>query len=319
VSWVPHFKSFDIYRLRFRWSLWFFYMSFRIIFHRLNLVVIGADCLDSNRPDRLLLLLQYLLGGKIFVFGASYRKNPGFLSRIVFRIIGSEKICLCSRDPESRRRLENVSGKKVHQVGDLAFLLQASVCTDPKINSFVSGGGSKKLIAVFPAVRGVFDFGHTLKQYLKVLNELQDEYRILVINHAGDKQTEMLCEAIYKGIEGEKLLIQDVDINEMRSYLASASFALSSLMHASVACLCLGIPPILVEYADKATGIFNEFECAEMLLNDPSGFPAKVAWLKANEAELRARISKNLPKMKEMSQLNFSYFNQFFSRELGKL
>lgn len=315
VHWLPAFDFPYDYSSKFRPKKWFFSLCYTLNIARLLLVrdfqlaVIGADSFGGNYYALLLFLIQAIKRNNIFVFGCSYREHPGWLSQYVFRHIPCNTLFVCSRDSLSERRFSHFTGKRSERVGDLAFLLEPRPLENPAVKVFLEKTKERPLLMVFPAVRGGFSFDYTMDQYLAAI-KCCPEYAVLIVEHAGPPETYELCEAISVRLKNPTMVYANVDAQELRSVIAHARFAISSLMHPAIACFSMGKACMFTAYSDKE-GVFDDFDARELIVRDPKEMVGKVKWLKLDHRRMEGMILRNLKAVQDLSNRNFEHFSNF--------
>lgn len=298
--------------------------------------VLGADIMDGHysTTDSLqkihLLFLAASLGLSSRVFGFSFNEQPADLVVAALRKL-PVKVDLLARDPVSHRRLESQLDRPIRLVADLAFLLQPDPAGESakSILSWINhqhaqgarviGVNANSLLA-----RGIFEdpfpIAVGLARSIVKLHEAHPELRFVMIPHdfRGAYNDTVLnrITAEIAGFGNEVLskkicsLPSSCSAAEIKAVCGELDFAITGRMHLAIACLGQGTPAICIGYQGKMEGLFEHFELQNMVISPRDAFNANgladmaIATL-ARTSELRAQISKHLPKVLSLAKLNF--------------
>lgn len=293
--------------------------------------VLGADVIDGRYDEgQALYYLRALdlaasagIPSRLLGFSFSEKPNPCVVER--FKSLAPQIVC-CSRDPVSRRRFEEFTGRSARQVADLAFLVTARAESPTALRALAwmrdeHAGGARILalngnVLTYPSTPGAIHAA-----YAEMINGLaaQDAtLRFVLVPHDfRGRESDHLChlEIVSRLDERAKprtlLLESPLHAWDAKAVAAASDLVVTGRMHFAIAGLGSGTPVIGIGYMGKFEGLLGYFGL-EALLVDPvaayeeHALPARVLEALPALPEYRERIAHRIAAIRELSRENFS-------------
>jgi polysaccharide pyruvyl transferase WcaK-like protein len=220
---------------------------------------------------------------------------------------------LCLRDPHSLARLPSEGSYNLLQTADVVFTMNA---VDPydRIRPWIRDQGDRKIVII--NVSGILARkGVRTTEYVQVAKHLvQRGCSLILLPHvirAGDDDL-AACAAVTAqfGTSPHLHLIEDLLTPRQVAWLARhASAVFTGRMHLSILSLNQGVPAVILSTQGKISGLMEMFDTPQLALQPKDGFASSaISALDQllDDSSIRERISERLPRMRELSALNFA-------------
>jgi len=303
-----------------------------------NFYLLGADLMDGHYSDYAtfkrvkLVEIAEKSGLKSTILGFSFNDNPTPVAVKIFKQL-PDRVKLCARDALSRERLEKKIGRAVTLVADVAFLLPPDE-ESPRVSDVSEWIESQKrddrivvgincnqqLIEKLPQ-----ETTETLvESYVNCLRSLSDKFErisFLLLPHdfrtlkdipSDDKLSRLILERLPSEIEAHARKIPaPSSAREIKAIVGKIDFVLTGRMHLAVAALGRGTPIFCVTRQGKFEGLCKHFELENVTIT-PREFVDKnsdnltkaLGQAIENRDALHQKIGHQLPKVKELAELN---------------
>lgn len=300
-----------------------------------RLIICGTDVLDGhhNLPRSLgRLAIADLVadsGVPVTIIGSSFSEEAAPAARHSLRLLRG-KVVMCPRDPISFDVVKPFLHEGVRLVADPAFLLPAvrAASVNEKITPWVeeqrrSGGVVLGFNANHFLAQGT-DGDAVVSAFSAVLLSLAQQYpelSICLIPHdvRGNPSDIDLAKAILERIQpvlGTRCVMvpEGLAAGEIKDVVSQLDVVFSGKMHLSIAALGSTIPVGCITYKDKKfLGLFTHFGIEDWLLPESAWRDEKILFdflkrLVAERITIKEKIIEELPRIKNLSENNFSDF-----------
>jgi len=255
---------------------------------RRRMFLIGADVLDGRYSvAQSVARLEFCrffasFGCEVTITGFSFNGVAPAPVCEAFRAL-PDSVRLCARDPVSRARIEQLLGRQVEQVADLAFLIHARR-EGPRASaalSWIAGqrGRGSSVYAFCPcrlavqSKHGSASDSESARADLVVEFFSEAAHRLrfedptaafVLLSHdvRGAHNDHALCMRISEqiGSRGTTLLVPpDATSAEIKGILADCDGLLTGRMHCGIAALGAGTPAAFLDYQGKVEGLLQLF------------------------------------------------------------
>ncbi len=298
---------------------------------------IGADVLDGfyTEKESLFLIkttaLLARMGLKTSIINFSFNLEPTYACAKALKRL-PKSVRFVARDVLSKKRLEGLIDRKVLLGADIALLLEPSKDLSylQQIDLWIKRQKEcgRLVIGVnisfnsFQKIQGI-NKERIVTAYLMILNSLfskLDNLSILFIPH--DSRTGMndliLAEGVYGNLPEKIKNYANVmkfpyGAADVKRICSSLDFVFSGRMHLAIACLSQGIPVMVVNYQDKAEGLYKYFDLVSLNV-DPKSILAhekiaeKIIDALSRKKIISEKINKNINNILTLAKNNFSNF-----------
>lgn len=296
----------------------------------------GADVLDGtyslDRSLQRLLFAEFAArsGKQVTITGFSMRESPPEAITRMFRRL-PPSIRLCARDPLSRRRVEAMIDRPVHQVADLAFLMQPALTSAAEIRFDADLAGwrsrGRRLVGFCPNLHSAPRAlpGEAAKAEwivdlcVRMIGQLRlrhPEVLPVLVPHdvRGNWHDARLCTAIAERCAtlGQQTVQAPDEISApaVKQLCARLEVLVSGRMHCGIAALGVGTPPVLFDYQGKVRGLLGLFglDTAVAVDLDPAAALARGVALACDamdhQTQRRQQIAQALPAVQALARGN---------------
>lgn len=296
--------------------------------------IIGADCVDGAYAPNLSLdlLLLYAAFQKAsiptYFTGFSYNQKPFWFINKAIKWLGLKNMPL--RDDISLARFQSKTGMIGKLVADAAFMLKPSsefeeyhyikkwVDTQHKHGNLVLAFNSHPMLKQYGSFDEITQDAHMMTHCLYTILKQNSQLSIMLLPHddrARVNDGTMLRE-IYNQLKDEfdeaKLtyLEKVPRASHLKAIAALMDGVISSRMHLAIAALGSGVPVMVADYQGKFEGLFNHFKLPHDYILPANKFCSShlITYMNQfifNISGLREIVSRNLPKVLELSANNF--------------
>ncbi|WP_428243551.1 polysaccharide pyruvyl transferase family protein [Gynuella sp.] len=306
------------------------------------LYVIGADVMDggygiANTANRLkLVAATKALGIGATITGFSFNNRcPKILIDLFKKLPDDTAICL--RDPESKKRFENLVKRQTTQVADLAFHMKPATEKIQASNTYKwlatrKHEQSRKLLGLNLCPHIADDnYSKQDPQSLANLVELyeqgaatflasQSQYDILLIPHdyrgmLSDLNLSLiLANRLQRQFGKDRVQVVDewVNADEIKAFAAEMDIVFTGRMHLAIASISMGTPVACFTYQNKFEGLFKLVDLDMTLLasvrqTSPNDFHNMLLNLATNAKDLQQKILVSREKLENLSSQNFAH------------
>ena len=293
-------------------------------------LVLGADVMDGKYglASSLIRLriadLSARIGVKTAILGFSWSKNPHINCVKKMKQISSN-ILLFARDRESFNRLNKLSLNNLTLTTDLAFLTKVNThLTDKNLENWVFLQKSENYILIglnlnhhtFPDDMDVAHVLSNVQEKLRALyKELKTAFLLLPHDDRGINNDWVLARKLLVCCEYENFPIylpESLD-NPQAVYHAcqQLDMVITGRMHLGILSITAGTPVIIIEYQDKAEGLFKRIGCDDYRIT-PIEFYGRnsvdrVADLVRQRESAKHKIVTILPALREESEKQLNW------------
>jgi polysaccharide pyruvyl transferase WcaK-like protein len=233
-------------------------------------------------------------------------------------------VALCARDPLSRERLVELTGRRSVDLGaDIAFLLRPTESSN--IAAALSWIDEQKAegrilvgVNINPQVLASrMHLDRLLESYARAMQALLSEgASFILIPH--DFRAEISDQSLSRqlldmGSRSLRLRVfmmpSPCTAAEVKAVCAKVDVALVGRMHCAIACLGQGVPVGAISYQGKFAGLFGYFGIDDLVVApDVSRLPSRLHRLSMaildRRQEIRQQILVNLPTVKDLARVN---------------
>jgi hypothetical protein len=246
-----------------------------------HVYLIGADVLDGAYSVRRSLqrlrfcALSSAAGARVTITGCSFRPDPQPAIVRALRALPRE-VRICARDPGSKRRLEDILGREVEAVADLAFLVApdpagvvARECLERLAEIRVSG---RRIVALCPnrsavglgsgtgsreerAMRCVDAFEQVARAVLRMAPDAA--FALMAHDSRGPFDDDALCDMLHARL-GDSVALRVASStrpSEIKAILSGCDALLTGRMHCGIAAIGAGTPAVFLDYQGKVEGL----------------------------------------------------------------
>jgi polysaccharide pyruvyl transferase WcaK-like protein len=280
--------------------------------------VVGADVMDgaysaAESSIRFgMLCIANALDTPNRVLGFSWNGVPPKSVRRTLNI-SQPRSLLCARDPHSFARLLGEGSYNLLQTADVVFTMNALESYD-RIKPWLSDQGHREIVII--NVSGILARkGVRATEYVEVARHLvQRGCSVIVLPHvirAGDDDL-AACRAMAAkfGPSPHLHLIENLLTPSQVAWVAvHASAVLTGRMHLSILSLNQGVPAAILSTQGKISGVMELFDTPQLMLEPEGEFSASAITALdqiLDDPSIRSRISEHLPRVRELSALNFA-------------
>lgn len=290
---------------------------------------LGADVIDgAYNPGSVRRRLQVLkdaaeLGSQCTVLGSSYNNAPEESTRHALRGL-PDTVTICGRDPLSHARFTSQLERPIRQTADVALLLEPAPLHPDVVDAVEWIGAQRaagqRVVAVnanyLHAMR-VPGLREAMSVFIDTL--LARDLSVVLLSHdsrTAEPDAKVLTDAVAK-LSPERQqrtrLFASPSPGAVKSMLGHVDLLVTGRMHAMILALDAHTPAFCFAYQDKFEGLMALLDLEEQgLLSSPAELaqsPALVAQRALvaleNVADLRARIARSLPALRQLSEANF--------------
>jgi len=297
------------------------YRFARVVKGAERLIGTGADMLDGGHPHASLARLSLfrlgvLAGIETVIQGFSWKADAP--RTVVVAIKGlSERAQVTPRDPVSTRRLQAAGVKRIVPASDAVFSFPAEEELYPELAAFVAAATAAETPVVLLNTSGLIARKTDLTtDYAKVIERLHaDGARIVFLPHVlrpwdDDLIVSRRMHEAY-GAEDDFLVDRRLTPAQIRRLAKSASFSITGRMHLAILSLSQETPAICLATHGKVEGLFEFFDLPQLVVEPEAGcgdlLTATAADILKRRSEISAQIASHLPRVRELSALNFPY------------
>lgn len=305
-----------------------------------DFLVPGADIMDgyysqiSPLVKLRLARLADAVGMQCSILGFSFNNAPHESSVALFKAL-NKNINVCLRDPYSKGRFEQYTGREVNLVADLAFLLKPSLSSS-KLSSkiewiekrkqegrIIIGINANRLLAQKLGKTTPLELATMFADIVEKLFHQRNDLAFVLIPHDYRADSTFpsdngLASLIHDKVSGNlqelcltfpEFKLRAPDIKYICKHL---DFVVTSRMHLAIACLGVCTPVLGIAYQNKFEGLYSYFEVEE-LVTCPENFSdascsTEQILEKVNKLDkFSEKIAHNLPKVQLLAENNFSF------------
>lgn len=297
--------------------------------------ILGADMLDGyyGVSHSLLLLRIADLAAQVkrpsTIVGASLSGNAAGEVRDFMKRMSSS-VRLCARDPVSKRRMDEVTGRETVLVADIAFLLDCNetgeavgavtlghwICEQRAAGAALIVGCNFNPVPLLKANRTEVDllasYSNALARLSKVCGPiavvmLPHDWRIPYSDATSLKKLSVLLDPAIP--RNSDLLEGDHRAAELKAIAAQCDLIITGRMHLGIAALGVGVPTLFIGYQDKYDGLCEHFGLVSALINwDEATDSMRLSKLLTETVAARLSIAhsvaERLPDIEKLSRLN---------------
>lgn len=293
--------------------------------------VLGADVIDGRYDEGQALYYLHALDlaasagvpSRLFGFSFSEEPNPRVVDR--FKSLAAEIVC-CARDPVSRRRFTDFTGREARQVADLAFQVAAKAASTSALHALEwirheKQGGARVVALNGNILTNPSDPDRIKIAYVELINELASKdssLRFVLVPHDfRGKESDHLCHSRILAELGEMakkrtfLLEPPLHAWDAKAVAAASDLVVTGRMHFAIAALGSGVPAIGIGYMGKFEGLLGYFDLKSLLITPQSAYndlmlPVKVLEALPQLSIYREQIAQHIGAVKNLSKENFS-------------
>lgn len=292
---------------------------------------IGADIIDGGYDEGKILKILSLMGHadkrgrNVGIFGSSISDQP---RPACMRMLGAmPKACFLARDPISRKRFKQLTGREPELVADIAFLLKPRLTTPGahRVQHWMRErkAAGNRILAVNAADRlaqaqngeSFRAFGSAFRGLLSqspdlVLLLFAHDYRPYPVGDA--TAVSNLHEILRTDFPDRVFRLEDTTHAwEIKALLAEADGLVTARMHAAIAALGGGVAPLCLVYKGKFEGLMQHFELDGLCIDTQSltrgaDFAGTLREYTQRLPALSAQVKQRLPAVLELSRRNFA-------------
>lgn len=302
-------------------------------FRRMKRVyVIGADCLDGHyHLGNSIRLIKgahtaACAGAKATIVGSSFKENAVPETVQAIREL-DDRVRLCARDPRTKKRIEEMTGKTPLLVTDVAFMLKPTTPTgqdSQEVDAWIAERKAQgRVLLGVNFNRQVFGSKPTPDQYHGLMDAYDGAIRRLL-----DEQPNVDVVYIphdYRGQDSDRdnaialarridrpdraiALIGTYRASEIKHFGAQMDLVLTGRMHLAVESLGAGTPVACVTYQDKFEGLFEHFRMEPIVLA-PEDATADSMYSMVSDAlsrrdALREKVRSEIDRIRALSRKN---------------
>lgn len=291
--------------------------------------LVGADCIDGvYNPGSISRRMQVLqehaeLGGNARILGSSFSLSPNPIAIDALKAL-DPSIVVCARDPVSRRRIQDATGRDVRQTADLAFFTGEDTdhANSASALAFIRDIRSLGFGVVGLNINFLVELKHPgfCEAHIKLVKELlENDIGILLVPHDSrgeESDADLLMRAtmdVPEPLKSRIMLLEEAPPAATRSVLGSLDMVITSRMHAAILAMSASTPAISFVYQNKFEGLYELVSMSEEgLLFDPAeliDYPDKTVGSIMSIIERRQSISKalanNLDRVIGLANANF--------------
>ena len=293
--------------------------------------VLGADVIDGRYDEGQALYYLHALdlaasaGVPSRLLGFSFSENPNLRVVDRFKSLAAEIVC-CARDPESRKRFTEFTGREAMQVADLAFQVTAKAESASALNALewirhVNQDGARVIALNANVLTNLSDPERVKIAYVELINELaakDSSLRFVLVPHDfRGKESDHLCHLrIIADLDDMAkkhtfLLEPPIHAWDAKAVAAASDLVVTGRMHFAIAALGSGVPAIGIGYMGKFEGLLDYFELKSLLITPRSAYndlllPAKVLEALPLLSTYREQITRYIGAVRSLSKENFS-------------
>lgn len=297
---------------------------------------LGADLLDGfyqvrSATRRLWLLhLAARLGKEATALGFSFNREPAPAVLRRFKRLPS-RVNIRVRDPLSAARFEDLVGRRVTLVADLAFLLEAEESSaTATIDAWIDRqhDQGRRVIGINAnALLGRREHdahdADIVPFYADGLEELamRDDIALLFLPHdyrtyddrPSDQQLVARLQRALTYRVGEQLATRShlvtytLTARELRQVAGRCDAVVTGRMHLAIAALSQAVPTVTLAYQGKVEGLYRYFGLDGLVVEPdaaPSTLRDALEWALGEPDQLRREIERHLPEVRELAAAN---------------
>lgn len=296
-----------------------------------HVVVLGTDVIDGNydvnRPLFYLKLCNLTLAANVpaRVVSFSFSENP---EPAVTKAIhtADERLRFISRDPVSRDRFEQYTGRSADLSADLAFQLLPSEESESyqACAKWVNQRRSLGHIPIglnfnaFTFVRSYEDSITSCKEFIKRMLTENPSIDIVMIPHdfRTDHSDLIVLQDVYEALDDpfrEKIYLVKGPLHswDIKGLAGLLDLVVTGRMHLAIASLGQLVPPVCIAYLGKFQGLMQHFGITGLLVEPQEAYDQEKLLYAVRSAihsrhELRATLERCLPDVKDRSARNVS-------------
>ncbi|MGK2958006.1 MAG: polysaccharide pyruvyl transferase family protein [Acidimicrobiales bacterium] len=294
-----------------------------------HFTVIGADVLDGKYSSDqvvntvMLCNLAAKIGVPVTILGFSFCEDPNPIAVASLRELDPRVICFC-RDAISLERFQRMTQHSAELAADLAFNMKPNLEAPSAVKAAqwikghrVNGARIIGLNANVLTVAGtdIDIFQSYANELTKILDENADVVCVMLPHdlRKGQSDYESLKSIAGRMHESYKsrihLLAPPYNAWDVKALAGILDLVISGRLHLIIGALAQSVPSIGITYQGKFEGVFNYFDCPELLF-DPSGLSSHgqlanfVSNILPKLDSYKTKITKALPKVLELSARN---------------
>lgn len=291
--------------------------------------LVGADCIDGiynpgSISRRLRILQEHAqLGGNARILGSSFSQSPHPLAIDSLRAL-DPSIVVCARDPVSRRRIQEATGRVVRQTADLAFFTESDLHHPHTVaaREFTQSSRSLGLQVVGLNINFLVELQNPgfCKAHEKLVQcLLENDVAILLVPHdaRGNESDAVLLKRatnnIPTSLKDRVALLKEAPPAATRSALSCLDLVITSRMHAAILAMSAMTPAISFVYQNKFEGLYellsmnNEgllFEPTD-LINEPDKTIGSILSIIKSHKSLQHSLEESLVEVIDLANANF--------------
>jgi polysaccharide pyruvyl transferase WcaK-like protein len=291
--------------------------------------MIGADVIDGSYnlksiTGRLGLFSEAAkLGKKATLLGSSFSKKAQEPTTKILREL-PDHVTVCARDPNSKKRMEDVLNRPIRQVADLAFLVESrpqSIAARDAINWINTRKKAGDQVIGLNANFLHVERDKNLPAALQILVEklLLEDLSIILVPHdtrSAKPDEAVLADAVSKISDKDRervRMLSPESPGTVRAVLEAVDLLVTGRMHATILALGTGTPAFNFAYQDKFEGLLQLFNLEdanllsspEELSQQPEAVAEKIIAVLKGRDQLAQHIQHYLPSVIDLARRNF--------------
>lgn len=170
----------------------------------------------------------------------------------------------------------------------------------------------------------------TMVSFVNYLNE--QGYHVILIANAARLNSQkprnndlMVGDAIYEGITNKNMVRwyhKEMDAEEIRAYIGKCRYLVASRFHAMIGSLEQKVPVLLIGWSHKYQEVLDMFELGQYAIDfsklELNELTKSFNDFIAHEADIRAKLEKNLDNVLESSKNNIKYISEIIDEIMNK-
>lgn len=245
---------------------------------------IGADVLDGrwwkiSKLFMCMILISKIYSNKLWIISFSYWKTKWLRNKIMLKIIKN----YCFFYPRDSTSLVNIkkdiNAKKVELINDLSFLVENTI--NKNVKKILWLQKNQKILAISIAKRkNIKNMDIFLEKLANQINEMGDEWTIVIIQHIFEEETRLYTENLFEKIRQKKVLVQERNALFVRQLIKYSDYCFSCLMHFGLGAIKYKKRVTILDYDDKCTNILVDLNLSSVVTKDENTFIQRIKEIK---------------------------------------
>jgi len=280
------------------------------------------------------MLLARIMNKKYFCLPQSYGPS-GKLIKFFAKIGLNQVTYIMARGKKSIDYLNslNLKNKNIAFVPDLAFSYEdPTEHEDDKIYKRFGIDASKKYVGI---ILNAHLYNWKGEQIIKLFSKIVDflidnfNYNVILIAHEVNEDNAIddrfINSLIYDNSVNMRNILNITDelrANEIKSIIKRCDFTICSRFHGMISSLKMGVPPLIIGWADKYHEIMELFNLESLVMDyrsiNENEIINKIKFLLDNKSNMVDKIHQNLNKYKNSSEIMKKIIEKFVANHAQK-